>query len=407
MVTCQAINEVIDPNFLLRAACDLLGRTGLDSSAINVAATLTVSALTLFTAWLVYVILTRVVARIILRLVHYTGSSWDDLLFNRSSLRVMAELLTAIYLRFTFPPATHLYPKWSEGVMVVCKILVVFSVVHLVNRLIIASYHILEIRRGPRVTSLKGIRQMLQVISIVIGLIITASILANRDPLIIISGLGAAATVLMLVFKDPIMGVVAGVQLTLNDMLRPGDWISVPSRDINGVVREVGLTTVKVQNFDMTIVTVPPYALLTESFQNWRGMTDSGGRRVTRSVCIDINSVRFLTPAERKNIASEEWSKSLHEGEVVNLTAFRHYLRHYVMNLANVCRDMTYFIREFEPTPQGVPVEIYVFTSKTAWAEYEEFQADLLDSVLASVHRFGLRIYQAPSGHDILSLKNG
>ncbi len=407
MVTCQAINEVIDPNFLLRAARKLLGSTGLDSSATDIAATVIVSCLTLFTAWLLYVVLTRIVSRIILRLVRYTGSTWDDLLFNRSSLRVMSELLTAVYLLLTLPPATQLYPKWCEGVTVVCKILVVFSVVHLVNRIIIAAYHILELRRGPRVTSLKGIRQMLQVVSVIIGLIITASILAHRDPLIIISGLGAAATVLMLVFKDPIMGVVAGVQLTLNDMLRPGDWISVPSRNINGVVREVGLTTVKVQNFDMTIVTVPPYALLSESFQNWRGMTDSGGRRVTRSVCIDINSVRFLTPTERAAMAAEPWSETLPEGEVVNLTAFRHYLHHYVSNLASVCSDMTLLIREFEPTPQGVPVEIYVFTSRIAWADYEEFQADLLDSVLASVHKFGLRIYQAPSGHDILSLKNG
>ena len=177
--------------------------------------------------------------------------------------------------------------------MLTFRILIVCVAVHLINRFLLAVYELIERSSSGRASSLKGIRQMLQVISVSIGVIIIISILANKNPLTVITGLGAAATVLMLVFKDSIMGVVAGVQLTLNDMLRPGDWITVPARNINGTVLEVGLTTVKVQNFDMTIVTIPPYALVSESFQNWRGMTDSRGRRINRAVTIDVNSVRF------------------------------------------------------------------------------------------------------------------
>ncbi|MCM1520903.1 MAG: mechanosensitive ion channel family protein [Lachnoclostridium sp.] len=405
MVTCQAINEVIDPNFLLRAAGNLLGNMGLGVSDVHLWSTILVTTFTLFAGWLIYVLLTRIVRPMISRIVRFTRHTWDDILLSPKILKVISELLVTIYLQITLPRALMLYPAWSDGVKVVCQLLTVAAAVHLFNRAIIAAYTLLERQRGPRVTSLKGIRQMLQVISVFIGLIIVISILAHRDPLIIISGLGAAATVLMLVFKDPIMGVVAGVQLTLNDMLRPGDWITVPSRNINGVVKEVGLATVKVQNFDMTIVTVPPYTLLSESFQNWRGMTDCGGRRMERALNIDLNSIRFLTDDELAAIKSEPWASALPDGKVVNITAFRHYLFDKISKTASVIPEMTMMIRELDPTPQGLPVEIYLFTTNTKWEKYEEFQASLLDSVIATVNAFGLRIYQAPSGLDLLSLR--
>lgn len=406
MVTCQAMNDVIDPGFLLRTAQGALQSLGLGADYVDVTSTIAVAAGTLLVAWLIYLILTRVVMRIVLRLVHFTESSWDDVMFSPKILSVISELLTTIYLQLTLPRALMLYPSWSEGVLVVCKLLVVFSTVHLVNRVIIAAYNLLEKRRGARVTSLKGIRQMLQVISVMIGLIIVASILARRDPLIIISGLGAAATVLMLVFKDPIMGVVAGVQLTLNDMLRPGDWISVPSRNINGIVKEVGLATVKIQNFDMTIVTVPPYSLLSESFQNWRGMTDCGGRRMARAICIDVNSVRFLTSDELKALPESVAAQNPGQERIVNLTAFRRYLQAQLANRPTVMTDMNLMVRELDPTPQGIPLEIYLFTSNVKWEDFEEFQATLLDHVIATINNFGLRVYQAPSGLDLISLRS-
>ncbi len=399
--------QLVDPNFLLSFTIGLLEKMGLDAAYCNLTATAVVTAVTLLVAWAIYAFLTRVVVKYVVKLTKFTTATWDDILLDSKVLKVVCEVLLTVFLQVTIPRGLSLYPDWSEASMVMCQILTVVASVHLVNRLILALYYLLEERRGARVTALKGIRQMLQVLSILVGLIIVISILANRDPLIIISGLGAAATVLMLVFKDPIMGVVAGVQLTLNDMLRPGDWISVPSRNINGIVKEVGLATVKVQNFDMTIVTVPPYSLLSESFQNWRGMVDSGGRRVQRSVCIDLNSVRYLSAEERAAVEGEEWFAPLAADgrEVANVTAFRHYLKHAIAHTPTVKTDMTWMVRELAPTPQGLPVEFYFFTSHTSWVEYEEFQAGVFDRVLADVNRFGLRVYQAPSGLDILSLK--
>lgn len=185
-------------------------------------------------------------------------------------------------------------------------------------------------------------------------------------------------------------------------MLRPGDWIQVPSRNINGVVLEVGLMTIKVQNFDMTIITVPPYSLLSESFQNWRGMTDSGGRRVERSVVIDVNTVRLCTPEELEAYRREPWAEAIGEGEEhVNLTVFRRYLSHFIALQKSLNKEMTYMVRELAPTSQGVPVQVYLFTTRQEWVAYEEFQATLLDRILAAVNRFGLKVYQAPSGEDV------
>ena len=378
---------------------------GMDADVAPLWSTLTSVGLSLLLSWVVYELLTRVVIPIVLKFVAYTSVKWDDILFNPRLLKVVAELVFVIVARLTLPASLIYYPDMAGLASVVCKVGLVCVCVHLVNRFILALYNLLEDNSSSRITTLKGIRQMLQILTVLVGLIIVISILARRDPLAIITGLGAAATVLMLVFKDSIMGVVAGVQLTLNDMLRPGDWITLPSRHINGNVVEVGLTTVKIRNFDNTIVTVPPYSLISESYQNWRGMRDSGGRRMNRSFTIDVNSVRFCTPRETETFAQEEWGKGLAEGEGhVNLTLYRRYLEHYISGLPdlNTSDDMIYMVRELAPTPQGVPLELYFFTKNTAWKSFEHMQAAVMDHVMASVGRFGLRIYQAPSGLDLI-----
>lgn len=358
-------------------------------------------------ACLLYFVLTRYVIPAVLKLVSFTEARWDDVLFNERLLRVVAELASVLLMQATVPPGLEYYPTLQTVAVLTFKILIVCVGVHLVNRFLIALYDLVENSSSGRTSSLKGIRQMLQVIAVSVGVIIVISILADKNPLTVMTGLGAAATVLMLVFKDSIMGVVAGVQLTLNDMLRPGDWITVPARNINGTVLEVGLTTVKVQNFDMTIVTVPPYALVSESFQNWRGMTDSRGRRVNRAVTIDVDSVDFCTDEMIAAFRQEEWWGDLDpEMRHVNLTVFRRYLEHYISQLPDLksSPEMVYMVRELAPTPNGIPLELYLFTSVTSWKPYEHFQAAVIDHVLASVHRFGLRIYQAPSGRDIALL---
>lgn len=418
---------LIHPNYFLKLAHSLFESWGASEEYLCLFSTILVGGGTLFVAWLLYKLLSRLMIPVVLKFVGATGAKWDDILFNPSLLKVTAELLCVLLLKVALPESLAYYPTAQSVATLCCRLLLVWTVVHLVIRVLLASDELLEHHSSSRVTSLKGIRQMLQVVTVCVGIVVTISILANKNPLIIVSGLGAAATVLMLVFKDSIMGMVAGVQLTLNDMLRPGDWISVPSRNINGVVQEVGLNTVKVQNFDMTIITVPPYALVSESFQNWRGMYASHGRRITRSVTIDVNTVGFCTPAMIKKFRGLEWGHDLDPNEQhVNLTVFRKYLEHYIAHLPTLMPTrkpqpsrngdnngkikekgaaMVYMVRELEPTPQGIPVEIYLFTTITAWKPYELLQADIIDHVLASVGMFGLRIYQAPSGYDIMALK--
>lgn len=349
----------------------------------------------------------RVVIPVVLRFVAYTPVKWDDILFNPRILKVVSELAFVITARVTLPDALVFYPKYAAVALTVCKVGLVCVVVHLVNRFLLALYDLLESNSSSRITTLKGIRQMLQVITVLVGIIIVVSILAKRDPIAIITGLGAAATVLMLVFKDSIMGVVAGVQLTLNDMLRPGDWITLPARNINGHVEEVGLTTVKIRNFDNTIVTVPPYSLISESYQNWRGMRESGGRRVNRSFTVDVNSIRFCSAEELAAFRREPWGEAIEpDMGYVNLTLYRMYLEHYISELPELrtSESMIYMVRELAPTPQGVPLDLYFFTEQTVWKDYEHLQASVMDHVFASVVRFGLRIYQAPSGLDLKRL---
>lgn len=380
---------------------------GLERADATVWSTVASVAASLVAAWLVYVVLMRVVIPVVLRFVAYTPVKWDDILFNPRILKVVSELAFVITARITLPDALVFYPEYAAVALTVCKVGLVCVVVHLINRFLLALYDLLESNSSSRITTLKGIRQMLQVITVLVGIIIVISILAKRDPIAIITGLGAAATVLMLVFKDSIMGVVAGVQLTLNDMLRPGDWITLPARNINGHVEEVGLTTVKIRNFDNTIITVPPYSLVSESYQNWRGMRESGGRRINRSFTVDVNSIRFCSAEELAAFRREPWGAAM-ESDMgyVNLTLYRMYLEHYISELPELrtSESMIYMVRELAPTPQGVPLDLYFFTEQTAWKDYEHLQASVMDHVFASVASFGLRIYQAPSGLDLWRL---
>jgi miniconductance mechanosensitive channel len=207
----------------------------------------------------------------------------------------------------------------------------------------------------------------------------------------------------MLVFKDTIVGLVAGVQLSANDMLRPGDWIEAPKHGVNGIVEDVSLTTVKVRNWDMTIVTVPPYSLVSDSFQNWRGMHDRGGRRVKRAINIDLNTVRFMNDDELNAMKSEKWMENYASPSqpVVNLHLFRYYVEQYIANHPNVNHEMMSMVRQLQSTNYGVPIELYFFTITTQWVEYEGIQAEVFDHMFAVAPRFGLRVFQSPSGLDL------
>jgi miniconductance mechanosensitive channel len=243
---------------------------------------------------------------------------------------------------------------------------------------------------------------MLKIVAICIGAIIIVSIIIDKDPTKLLAGLGASAAVLMLVFKDSIMGLVAGVQLSANDMLRPGDWIEMPKYGADGTVIDVTLTTIKVQNWDKTITTIPPYALVSDSFQNWRGMFDSGGRRIKRSIYIDMNSVKFCDKEQLEAFAKKGMlTETENSGHEVNLTLFRQWLEEWLRKHPKVNKEMIIMVRQLQPTPQGTPLELYFFFNGTAWVDYEHFQAEVFEYILAMIPEFGLRVFQTPAGNDI------
>ena len=248
---------------------------------------------------------------------------------------------------------------------------------------------------------------MLKLIIIGVGVIIGVSILIGRSPVTIITALGASAAILMLVFKDTIMGLVASVQLTANNMLHRGDWIEAPKHGANGEVLDVSLTTVKVRNWDNTVTTVPPYSLVSESFKNYEPMRTSGGRRVDRAIYIDANTVRFCPADELASLEAEGWLEGLDidtASRFVNLRLLRNYLEHYLATNELVNPDLLHMVRQLDPTPSGLPLQLYFFTRSTVWQEYENAQSDIFDHVYAVISRFGLRIFQTPAGADLSQL---
>lgn len=333
-----------------------------------------------------------------------TRTKLDDFLLGKSVKRGVVMLVASILCRGWLPVALAQYATMQKRVTDLCSVTLVIAAVMTVNAVIGAFYRYLQSEDKHQAGAIYNLKQMLQLIFWIVGTVMCVSILFHRTPLYVLSGIGASAAILMLVFQDTILGFVAGIQLNVNDMLRPGDWICAPKFDINGIVEKVGLTTVKVRNYDMSTVTVPPYKLFTESFQNWKTMREMRARRIMRSVCIDADTVRFLDPAELERYAGEPWAAGLDlTHRQVNLTLFRHWLEWTVaqwptsVSLTDPKQYVFSMVRELPVTPQGVPVEIYMFTSETEWAPFERIQADVTDHVLASVSLFGLRIYQAPT----------
>ena len=242
---------------------------------------------------------------------------------------------------------------------------------------------------------------MLKLVTVSVGIVLIIGILIDRNATSILAGLGASAAVLMLIFKDSILGLVAGVQLSANDMLRPGDWITMSKYGADGYVIEVTLTTVKVQNFDKTITTIPPYALVSDSFQNWRGMRECGGRRIKRSVFIDARTIRRCTPEETARLREKGYLAADTSQEIVNLQALREYLANYLSNCPDVRSDLMSMVRTLQPTSEGVPLEFYCFTRHFEWIPYEAFQSALTDRVLTLLPEFGLQAFQRPAGTDL------
>ena len=360
----------------------------------------------------------QLLLRVVKRIVARTKATWDDILFEDRVLRRLCHIVPPVLIYFLLPLA---FPPESGMVAFVLKLLLIYViavVLRFVNAFLKALHDVADQKEELQGKPLKGLMQTGQVIAFFVCIILIISILIDKSPARLLAGLGASAAILMLVFKDSIMGLVSGIQLTANDMLHVGDWISMSKYGVNGRVTEVTLNTVKVRNWDNTIVTVPPYLLISDSFQNWRPMQDSGGRRVMRSVNIDMNSVRFCTPemldrfrkirllkdyideTERLIAESNEQAGVENDPEPVNglhqtnLGVFRAYLERYLRSLAGINQEMMLMVRQLQPTEKGLPVELYFFSKVTEWTVYEKVQADVFD-----------RVFQNPAGSDVRDLK--
>lgn len=335
-----------------------------------------------------------------------TKATWDDYLFNDEMLqafcRVIPPLVWYVLLPFAFTEEVQLL----HFLLKACLVYLVVVTLFLINAFLKSLYEISNEHERLRNRPLKGIYQMISIVAIGVGIILIISILIDKDATSILAGLGASAAILMLVFKDSLLGLVAGVQLSANDMLRPGDWITMPKYGADGDVIEVTLTTVKVRNFDKTITTIPPYALVSDSFQNWRGMRETGGRRIKRSINIDLNTIHFCTDEEKRHFINRGWLKEESvQQEVVNLHVFQTYLQHYLTVHPKTHKELMIMVRQMQPTSEGVPLEIYCFSNTSEWPKYEQIQAEIFDHIFAIIPEFGLRIFQNPSGIDIKSIQ--
>ena len=329
------------------------------------------------------------------RLTAKTKAKWDEALFNRRLLIAFSRLLPPIIWYLFLPMAFATTPTLLLILQKACLIYLVVTTLRLISTFLSTLYELSSNHEKLRHRPLKGIYQMVQLIAILVGVIIMISILIDKDATTILAGLGASAAVMMLIFKDSILGLVAGIQLSANDMLRPGDWITMSKYGADGYVIEVSLTTVKVQNFDKTITTLPPYALVSDSYQNWRGMWENGGRRIKRSLFIDMNTIRFCpSAAEPASVADQAADAP------VNLRLYRQYVLDYLERHPHVKNDMMKMVRQLPSTPQGLPLEVYCFADTTEWVEYERIQDEIFDHLIAVLPRFGLRIYQQPAGAD-------
>ncbi len=342
----------------------------------------------------------------------------EQKLFSNLALTIQGILL-AVQLRIWLPVS-----EWREGLITVthiwCLVFALLTVFALLDTLQTYLFR----RNLAQHFPVRGLVQTVKLLaSIGIGILLV-SLLLGQSPLILLSGLGAMTAVLMLVFKDPILGLVAGIQLSANRMLNVGDWLEMPKYGADGSVTDIGLTTVKVRNWDNTVTTLPTYALISDSFKNWRHMSESGGRRIKRAVYLDSNSVHFLNQEEIDHLRQSRLlgdyldtrqasirefnaehkidnSSYLNGRHLTNLGTFRAYLQQYLENSRHIRKDMTLMVRQLDAGDKGIPLEIYCFTNTVVWAEYEGIQADIFDHIFAVAGEFGLRVYQAPSGYDM------
>ena len=412
---------------MLQLIEDWLVQQNLDTDTALILARLIAYALVILASILADLVARRVILSAVRRLIQRSKTNWDDVLLRRKVFTKLAHVAPALVLYLLIPLALDGYPRLISLHMSAVLIYMILVGVLAVDSLLNAIHDIYSTFEVSKEIPIRSFVQVLKIVLYFLSGIFVISIILDRTPLYFLSGLGALTAVFMLIFRDAILGFVAGIQLTANRMVSQGDWLEMPRYGADGDVLEVSLTIVKVQNWDKTITTIPTYALISESFKNWRGMQESGGRRIKRSIHIDMSSIRFCTEemikrfsqiqyiseyVDTKRVELAEYNRSSDVDEsslangrrMTNIGTFRAYIRSYLRNHPMINQDMTFIIRQLDPGEFGLPIEIYVFCKDVRWAHYEAVQADIFDHLLAVVPEFDLRVFQNPASGDFQAL---
>jgi len=398
----------------------LLSGYGVSSSTASLATDFVLVFGVIILSTLTYYLARKIALRAVIKYIMSNVITWDNVLLEHNVFQRLFYLVPAIVIYY----CAILFPEQQELIQRLCVTYCILVALFVIEALLSSADDIYGGLEVSKTRPIKGYIQIVKILMFVIGLVIVIANLINKSPVILLSGLGAMTAVLLLIFKDSILGLVAGIQLATNDMVRIGDWIEMPKYGADGDVIEISLHTVKVENWDRTITAIPSYALVSDSFKNWRSMQDSGGRRIKRSIYIDKTSIEFCTDemiqqfkgmnllteyitGKQKEIEQYNTEQSIDAGDpvngrkITNIGTLRVYIENYLRNHAKIHKGMTLMVRQLQPTENGLPLEIYAFTNDTNWTNYEAIQADVFDHILSIIPYFNLRVFQVPSGYDM------
>ncbi|MFD2165682.1 mechanosensitive ion channel family protein [Thalassotalea euphylliae] len=400
-----------------------LQQLGVPDSQLLLMANVSGFLLLLVFAWLAQYVVKHRLVSMLQKLVEKSKNKWDDLLVSHRVFEKLA-MLVPLFILFVLAPAfldeeSSLIPALA----IIVKVALVFQVARCIAAILDVIRHIYQAKAKTRYMPLSAAVQVIKLAIYLVATILAVSVIIDRSPIYLLSGLGALTAVLLLVFQDTIKGLVASIQIAANKMVAPGDWIELPKYGADGDVLEIGLNTVKVQNFDRTVTTVPTYALISGSFKNWRDMFNSGGRRIKRAIPVDVQSIRFYQPDEierlkqfkllepylkqkqqelcdHRNHAGIDEHDRFNQRQLTNIGTYRAYIEAYLKQHEKVHKEMTCMVRQLAPQPDGLPLELYFFSNDQNWVNYEGIQADIFDHLYAVAPEFDLRIFQHPTGHD-------
>lgn len=366
---------------------------GFDSGIVALVRHVVLVVVTIFLAWGIYLFGRRLLVPLILHVERKTSVGWVHHLFNKEVLLSTCRILPAIWVASVLPLVFFEYPIVEEILRRLTGIYITVTVVKTLLLFIDSFKRFDNNRRSATRQYFESFGSVIKIMLLIIAVVVIIAILLDRNPKTLLIGLGSASAIMMLVFKDTIEGLVAGIRLTSNDMLHKGDWITVPKANADGTVEEMTLTTVKIRNFDNTIVTVSPKTLVDESFQNWIGMQESEGRRVSRQIYIDFGSIRPLSSDDLVILKTLKPDVKACVGDI-NLTVFRRHVENYLRGLPEVNTNMTLMVRQLKNSNAGLPIDVYFFLKEKEWITFEHQMAEIMEHVYAAVTVFGLRIYQ-------------